>query len=109
MQPRSYSDITPEMIQDWKLKYGELQQIDVELEEGKTASFIARRPNRSVMDAIGEYGVKKQVAEANKVLIANCVLGGDMDLMENDGSVYTALLEQLERLVTRKRASVKKL
>lgn len=116
-----FSEITPEMIQDWKAQKGadSLSQVDIKYcakknEDGedvktKTASFIICTPTRTVMDVIAQHGLAKDVAKANKALISNCVLGGDMDAIEQDGGVYTSLLTKLNIKTTDYEASIKKL
>src|SRR5438045_1974509 len=100
-QVKPYSAITDAQIDDWKIKYNQdtLDVVSVPVgfktipatEEGteptqeKTfANFILKIPGRSALDAIGQHGMDKKVAETNKVLIANSVLGGDMDILENN-------------------------
>ena len=123
MNDQTFSDITPEMIQDWKAKHGEdsLCQIEVVVEktenpidqdkpvQEKLARYIAKTPTRTVMDLVGQHGVNKDVVKGNKVLTANCILGGDMAILESNGGVYTAVLGELRKLVTTKEVRVKKL
>ncbi|MGV4379905.1 hypothetical protein ACQ1Q1_07475 [Ornithobacterium rhinotracheale] len=45
---------------------------------------------------------------ANDAIVKNCVLMGDTELMENDASVYTGLLEQLAGMVQSSRVALKK-
>lgn len=115
-------EITPELVQSLKAKYGShnLHLVEVVLEKSgneddadgekeRTAEYIVRTPTRAVMDAIGEHGIKKEVTKANKVLLSNCVLAGNMDLLESDGTVYAALLGELSKLQVRKQVRIKKL
>jgi len=120
---QKYSDITPEKIQDWKAKYGmdALQELTVVVKSDKKnvedkevvsqqlAKYIVRTPTRTVLDVVGQHGIDKDVAKSNKALIANCVLGGDMDVLEQDGGVYAAVLKQIQNLITTKEVSIKKL
>jgi len=110
-QVKKYSDITAEKITEWKARYGadSLSEVTVVTGEDKSARFVIRKPNRSLMDAVAQHGISKNVTAANKVMINSCVLGGDMDDMERDGGVYTALLKEIESTLERYDSTVKKL
>lgn len=80
-----------------------------EEEAGTVARFVVIPPSRTVLNSLADFGIKKDVTNANKVLIANCVLGGDMEQLEQDGATYTAVMEELGKLMSNKQASIKKL
>jgi hypothetical protein len=106
-----FENVTPEMIDAWKAKYGKhsLTQITVIGDQGETYEFILREPGRTTLDATASFGSKKDYAGANKVLISNCVLAGDKDAIDNIGSVYTAVLDEIGKLQKQKQVEVKKL
>lgn len=109
---QSFSDITPAQIQDWKAKYGadSLSETTVSLpEEGTEYSFVVKKPNRAVMEAVAKAGSKNDIEGSNKILLANCVLGGDMAAIENDGAVYIKLLDVIRLLLGNAESTVKKL
>jgi hypothetical protein len=124
---KTFADITPEDIQDMKARHGaeELSLVSIKPQplmvkdgdgketaapgDGKEAKFIIKTPGRTVLDVVGQYGLAKNVVASNKALISNCVLGGDMDVMEKDGGVYSALLAEINKLVKKKEVTVKKL
>lgn len=107
---KKVGDITQEEIDAWKAKYGKnsLTQVSVE-SNGENYEFIIKRPGRTVLDAIAEYGMKKEVTKANKVMVTSCVLAGDMEAMENDGAVYGAVLQEISALMEKTQTAVKKL
>ncbi|MNS03121.1 hypothetical protein D3C72_344490 [compost metagenome] len=108
--PRKFSEVTPSMIQDWKAKHNltSLEQIDI-INDGVTYSFIIKKPSRTAVDLMAQKGIDREVVETNKILIANTVLGGDLDAMEADGGIYQALLQKLTLKVKDYQATVKKL
>lgn len=106
---KNYIDITPDQIQDLKAKHGEIAEVEIKGDAGQCARFIIKTPTRTVLDLVGQHGVKNDVFASNKVIISNCVLGGDMDMMEADGGVYAALLTEINRLIKTKEVKVKKL
>lgn len=130
-KPQTYAEITAEDIQGWKAKTGhdELELVSIEVKAAVTetvndpdtgqdvkkeitparvAQFICIPPTKTVMDALGQHQQSKNIAAANKLLIANCVLGGDLDIMERDGGVYGQLLSAINKLTVRKEADIKK-
>lgn len=105
-----YTDITPDQIQDWKAKHGDvISEVAITTASGEIARFVVKPPNRHVMDAVASHAVKKDVAASNKAMLTNCVLGGDMDMIETDGGAYGALLGELRTLVEVQEVTVKKL
>lgn len=118
---KAYNEVTDADIQEWKHKYGSVEELTIEVEpavldaDGNVlekvieTTFIVKQPNRTVLDVAGSHGVKKDVVGANKVLISNCVLAGDKDLLENNGSVYSTVLKTLNQLVQVKKNKLKKL
>lgn len=119
----AFAEVTDDMIQGWKASHGdangEITSVEIPLRDAHTldekpehipkAGFILAVPSRTVIDRVAELGDKREILQANKVLIANCVLAGDMDLLERDGNVYTAVLQEIQKLQRSRVASVKKL
>lgn len=102
---KPFSAITPDDIQDWKARYGDnLSEVEI-----SNFRFVVKKPSRSVLDLMAQHGKKQDVVAVNKALVSNCVLGGDIDEMENDGGVYATMLEELTKLMEKKKAVVKKL
>lgn len=109
-----YNAITPDQIRDWKAKYGanSLREVSIKVleeESEEVSRFVLRKPGRSVMEAVAVAGAKNDIAGSNKILIANCVLGGDMAALENDAAVFLAVLDEIRQLVSKTDTTVKKL
>jgi hypothetical protein len=51
---------------------------------------------------------KNAPEKANDAMIANCVLEGDLERMENDASIFSGLIEKLAGLVNATKVSLKK-
>lgn len=103
-------NFTEQDILDLKAKNGDdLTMVNIKGEGGQEATFILIVPSRKVMDLVANYGQKKDVFGANKSLIANCVVAGDLAIMEKDGGVYAALLNEIRKLMKTKEVEVKKL
>lgn len=110
-----FNAITPDQIRDWKAKYGanSLREVSIKVleeeESEEVSRFVLRKPGRSVMEAVAVAGAKNDIAGSNKILIANCVLGGDMAALENDAAVFLAVLDEIRQLVSKTDTTVKKL
>jgi len=104
-QIKPFDVITPDHIRDWKAKHGDVLS-EVSIGEAK---FIVRLPSRRVVDLVAQLEHKKDIVGMNNTMISNCVLGGDIDVMEQDGATYTDLIAEIGKLITRKKVSVKKL
>jgi hypothetical protein len=104
-----FTDITPEQNSQWEVKYGKHLLVDLEIEvDGRTYNYVLRKPDRAVLEAMGKHAVSKNIELTNKSLIKNCVLGGDMEALEKDGSVYVEVLEQLQKLKSEAKSTIKK-
>jgi hypothetical protein len=113
-----YTDITPDVIAEWKTKHINLSEVSIFLddndlsEDADTAQFIICQPTRAVLNASAKYMAEKDIQRANRLIINSCVLGGDMDyLCENnkDSRVEMKVLEEIGKLIEVKKAVVKKL
>lgn len=86
---------------------------DVEKDEnGKPTEepvhFLIKKPNQNFIRLIQS---KEYSGDADKIAdaaIKNCVLAGDMEALENDGSVYMGLVEQLMVLIQSSKVELKK-
>lgn len=108
------SDITAADIKKWKQTKGRLKEVIIPLDdddikaEGESAKFIICAPTRNILSAIAHYGQEKNIDKINELLMKNCVLGGDMKYLEEeqgvgDTSVYLSVLEEVGKLMEKKR------
>jgi hypothetical protein len=97
-------------INGWKAKYGEhnVHQADIESDEG-ILTYIIRKPGRKEIDAMAHHKSNNDVTKANNVLISNCILHGDKDIIERDGDVYAEVLLKISALVKKRESAIKKL
>lgn len=107
-----FKDITKEDISSWKKTKGKLSEISIPLDDdldGECARFIICKPTKNLLPAITEYGKKEEVDKLNNLLVANCVLGGDMDYLDSDIDVYLAVIEEVGKLMQAKRVTSRSL
>jgi hypothetical protein len=107
---QKHSDITPAMNTEWEAKYGKSRLSDLEIVsgDGTTAKFVVRKPDRATLEAMGNHAASKNVQATNKVLISNCVLGGDMEQLAKDGEIYLEVLQALNNLKSEAKSTIKK-
>ncbi len=106
---KPFNTITEAQVQDWKAKYpNKVREISIPVDDTE-AKFWVKKPNRATIEFLANEGAKekKDVAKINKVLIANCVLGGDMDEIENDAQVYLGVVEQLSAMLGKRQNELK--
>ena len=114
-------DITDAKFKDFEKTYKGVRQIaipigDVDQDElnldsdTKEAQFVICKPDRKVLNAVARYGADKNYGKANQVLVTNCVLGGDMEWLEEgrDDDIYMAVIDEIGKLVNTKKARLVK-
>jgi len=72
------------------------QHLKVDLGDGEVYNFLAVRPSKVVMQAVGMAGRNNDYDKANELLINACIQFGDKHALE-DGVVYAAVLQALSQ------------
>lgn len=85
-----------------------LREIIVEDDDGGKTAYLVRKPSRALMQAITAAGEKRDVTKSANLLIG-CVLEGDMELLDSDGSVFVELTGRIAELAQQSKSEVKKL
>jgi hypothetical protein len=104
--------ITPEMINDAKVKFGKGVQVltVVVVDEVKDASgailtpveqyqFIVRRPDRSLIKLLTTAATDNDIDKFFDIASKNLIIGGDTDFLD-DGLVYQGFVEQVKQLIS---------
>ena len=106
---------TEEQIEAYKAKYpnvvGEVTLVPSkfdESEEDDPCYFLVKKPSKALITMLGSKEYKDNPENANNALISNCVLAGDMEILENDSSVFTGLIEKLVNLSNVTKVQLKK-
>lgn len=88
-----------------------LREISVLTDDLEEFVYLVKKPSRNVLQAIAEENEKKDKKNITTIqkLMLGCVLEGDKDAYEHDGSIYTDLLKQMAQLVKTKRSEIKKI
>ena len=85
----------------------EIEKFD-ESEEDDPCYFLVKKPSKALLTMLGSKEYKDDSEKANNALISNCVLAGDMEMLENDSSVFTGLIEKLINLSNVTKVQLKK-
>ncbi len=91
---------TKEQVAEWKKKHGEIFEITV---EGK--SCILRRPNRRDLSYVS---VVKDPMKMSEALLKQLWVDGDSEIQEDD-SLFLAVVPKMEEVIKVKEAEIKKL
>ncbi|TLP81356.1 hypothetical protein [Maribacter sp. ACAM166] len=101
----TFKEITKDQISNWKKTKTGLRQIEVPVDGGEPAKFIICKPTRNLLPSITQYGKDENIEALNRLLVTNCVLGGDMLYMDDDSgdmAVYLAVLAEVGKLMQAK-------
>lgn len=96
------TDLTPEEITELKKEYGDVFCIEVEDKK----AFI-HKPSRQILDLASSSSSKK-ASQFNEVILKNCWLAGDKDIVHND-DYFLGASAVLDEVITFKKAELKKL
>lgn len=96
------STITPEQIEAWKKKHGDVFCVTV----GDKVAYL-KRPDRKTLGAAAVVG-KNNPMKYNEILLENCWLDGDPEI-KTDDALFLGVSAKLGELVEVKEAELKKL
>lgn len=111
MEKNIIKPYSEDKVNEHALKVGgkrNLREVEIETEDGEVFVYLIKRPSRSVMQAVTHAESKKDTDGIQKLMLG-CVLEGDKDAYENDGSIYVKLLESVGKLLHTSKVSLKKL
>ena len=92
-----------------KAKHGKrLRYLKVTTDDG-ISEFIIKKPNRATSMAVKESLDKKNEEGAASIMLANCVIAGDIEDIEDDAEVLTKVTSFITGLVNKGEISAKKL
>jgi len=101
---------TEELVADLKLKYPyglKVLEIYPDEEAKEPIKFLVKKPGKSLVYLLSSKEYDRNIQASSEAMIANCVLAGDMDAVENDGAVYSELIQQLSKMMNTARSALK--
>lgn len=96
------SEVTPEIIEEWKKQFGSVFQVDV---DGHIAYL--KKPDRKTISMATTIGGKDPI-KFSELMLNNCWLAGD-DVIKTDDELFLAVAGKLAELIELKEAELKKL
>lgn len=107
-EKKQINGFTEEEYAAQEAKFGRrLRMVTVETDDGR-ADFLVIRPSRQHMMLVASKGKEGDYEAANNVLIQNCVVAGDRNLIDEDFAVYSTLLQVLQQLTEANQAFFRK-
>lgn len=102
MSEKENKTITPEKVESWKKKWGDVFCVTV----GDKVAYL-KRPSRQALGAAAVVG-NKDPMKYNEILLNNCWLDGDEEI-KTDDALFLGVSAKLGELVEVKEAELKKL
>lgn len=107
-EKQKINGFTEEQYKELKAKYGNrLRMVTVETEDGRY-DYLIIRPSRAHMMLVASKGKDGDYEAANAVLINNCVVAGDRDVLDEDYAVYSAVMQAMKELTEAAQAFIRK-
>lgn len=107
-EKKQINGFTEEEYAAQEAKFGRrLRIVTVETDDGR-ADFLVIRPSRQHMMLVASKGKDRDYEAANNVLIQNCVVAGDRNILDEDFAVYSTVLQVLQQLTEANQAFFRK-
>lgn len=107
-EKKQIEGFTAEEYAAQEAKYGKrLRMVTVVTDDGR-ADFLVIRPSRQHMMLVASKGKDGDYEAANDVLIKNCVVAGNRELLDEDFAVYSTVLQVLQQLTEANQAFFRK-
>lgn len=107
-EKKQIEGFTAEEYAAQEAKYGKrLRMVTVVTDDGR-ADFLVIRPSRQHMMLVASKGKDGDYEAANDVLIKNCVVAGNRELLDEDFAVYSTVLQVLQQLTEANHAFFRK-
>lgn len=107
-EKKKIEGFTAEEYAAQEAKYGKrLRMVTVVTDDGR-ADFLVIRPSRQHMMLVASKGKDGDYEAANNVLINNCVVAGNRELLDEDFAVYSTILQVLQQLTEANQAFFRK-
>jgi hypothetical protein len=110
-KPNIIKPFTDETIAVHEAKVGgkrNLRLIELPDDDNNVYVYLVKRPTRSVIQAMTKAGSSNNTEAVAKVLLG-CVLEGDVELLESDGSMYLSMIEMITSMVGGVKGEIKKI
>ena len=101
-----------EQVETAKAKYGakclKILEVFSDEDSEELSLFLIKKPSPSLVYLLSSKEFENNIEKSSNAMISNCVLAGDSELLNNDASVFTELVEKIGSLTKSARSSLKK-
>ena len=110
MQKNTKPAFSEEVLADLKLKYPfGLKIVEITPDEDEAPlTYVVKKPSKQLIFMLSSKQYENNVEASGEALIANCVLAGNMEALNEDASVFMAMVEELSKLSKSARVALKK-
>ena len=102
METKTENLTIEQRIEEWKKKYNKIFAYKVD-----EKTVYLKQPDRKILSA-ATIGAKGDPMKYNEIVLKNCWLGDDIELLEDD-SIFFGLSQKVDELVDAKVGELKKL
>ena len=98
MESKIIKPYTDSDISEHEAKVGgkrNLKEVIIKDDEGTQYCYLVKRPTRAIVQASAE-AMQKNDLKAQYKLTMGCVLAGDMEVIEQDGVMFSELLARIQ-------------
>lgn len=101
-----------EQVEASKAQYGvkclKILEVFPDEDYKKPVEFLIKKPSPALVYLLSSKEMENNIEKSSAAMISNCVLAGDEDLLNNDASVFTEIVEKIGSLTKSARSSLKK-
>lgn len=111
MKTRNVPAYSDEVLADLKLKHKHglfVLSIYPDGDEQELVKYIVKKPTKQLAFMLSGKEYENDNQASGDALIANCVLAGDMELLEDDAAVFTEVITEIGVLMKTARGELKK-
>ena len=99
------------VVEDFKLKHPHgLRIIEIYPEEdsAEPLKYLVKKPSKALVYLLSSKEYENDIQASSDAMIANCVLAGNLDILEQDASIFTELTSRIGDLMKGARSELKK-
>lgn len=107
----TFPEYSEEQVKAAKAKYGAKCLKIVEIypdEDSDPETYLIKKPSKALVYMLASKEYENDIQKSSEAMIANCVLAGNAQLLNDDAAVYTELVSQIGSLTKAARSSLKK-
>ena len=111
MENKNIPAFSESVVEDFKLKYPHcLKVVEIYPDEDteEPLKFLIKKPSKSLVYLLSSKEFDENIQKSSDAMIANCVLAGNMEILEDDAAVFSELVATISSLMKGARTELKK-